>query len=289
MDEPPLLVYPTLAVALGINTAIVFQQLHFLLNGQKTAKNHYNFIDERWWVYNSYPEWRAQYFPWLSVSTLKGIFLDLENDALVISRQGVKRPSDRRKWYTIDYEAWDKKCLTIGQKVSDGASDKKCPIIGQKMSNDSSETSTETSTENTKREVFDKVIRYTLQFKEGTHYGILRKYINFLTGQTPAKNRKGQENGEWHEYQLSPGMDAAEMEAFGYWLRLEEVKPLRKPTALNDYAARFRSDPQHDIYVARYRVPVPAAAAPAEPDDDIIEDPERAAALIAQMMQATKG
>lgn len=150
LNESPILVYPTLAVALGINKAVVFQQLHFLLNGQKTSNNVYNFVDDRWWVYNSYAEWRHDYFPWLSISSLKGIFNQLEDQKLVIARQSMKNKSDRRKWYTIDYETWDKFCLIIGQKVSDGSSDKKYPLVGQEMSDGYSETSSEASQEKKK-------------------------------------------------------------------------------------------------------------------------------------------
>ena len=146
MDEYPILVYPSLAVALGVNRAIVFQQLHFLLNGQKEAKNAYNFIDGKWWVYNSYQEWHDSYFAWLAPVTLKGIFNSLEDDGLIISMQSVKNPSDRRKWYTINYEAWDKFYPTIGQKVSDQPTDKKYPMVGQKISDGYSKTSSETTT-----------------------------------------------------------------------------------------------------------------------------------------------
>lgn len=155
IDEPTILVYPSLAVALGINKAIVFQQLHFLMNSQKQSKNKANFVDSRWWVYNSYAEWQKDYFPWLSVSTLKGIFLELEQEGLITARQLAKHKSDRRKWYSIDYEQWDKKCLVIGQKMSHQPSDNNCPMDetenvlsnGQKMSDGLTETSTETSTE----------------------------------------------------------------------------------------------------------------------------------------------
>lgn len=147
LEENPILVYPSLAVELGINKAVVFQQLHFLLNGQKESKNEYNYVDDRWWVYNSYPEWQRDYFPWLSLSSLKGIFNSLEDDGLVLARQSVKNKSDRRKWYTIDYETWDKKCLTIGQNLSDGSSDKKYPLVGQEIANGYSKTSSKTSKE----------------------------------------------------------------------------------------------------------------------------------------------
>lgn len=148
LEEPPILVYPTLAVYMGINKAVVFQQLHFLQNGQKTAKNEHNYIDGRYWVYNSYQQWKDQYFPWLSVSTLKGIFIELEDDdKLIMSRQSVKNKSDRRKWYSIDYEAWVSFCTTMRQKMSDGSLDKNSPMVGQEMSDGYSETSSETSTE----------------------------------------------------------------------------------------------------------------------------------------------
>ena len=139
LDEPPLFVYRSLAVLLGINKAIVFQELHLLLNNQKTARNEYVFINERWWVYNSYPEWRREYFPWLAEITLKRIFNELEDDKLVLSRQGVKKKSDRRKWYTIDYLAWEYFCQTNGSKRYDGGSDQNDPIMGSKRADDSSD------------------------------------------------------------------------------------------------------------------------------------------------------
>lgn len=168
LDEPPMLVYPSLAEVLGINKAVLFQQLHFLLNGQRTAKNKYNFVHDCWWVYNSYPEWKRDYFTWLSESAIKKLFTELEKtEGVVKSLQGVKNKSDRRKWYTIDYEAWDKywlmmrqkmsdqpsdkNCLMVGQNLSDQPSDKNKPVTGQKLSGDSSETSSKipnTSSEN---------------------------------------------------------------------------------------------------------------------------------------------
>lgn len=144
MDEYPLLVYPSLAKAMGINKAVVFQQLHFLLNNQRTAKNEYVFVDGRWWVYNTYEEWRDTYFYWLASVTLKGIFRELEADKLILTMQSVKNKSDRRKWYTIDYQKWESYQNTIGQKISDQPMDKKYPLMGSKISDGYSETSSET-------------------------------------------------------------------------------------------------------------------------------------------------
>lgn len=148
IDEPPILVYPTLASKLGINKAVVIQQLHFLLNSAKSSNSKYNFVDGKWWVYNSYADWKTEHFTWLSESSIKRFFLELEQDGLVESQQGVKHPNDREKWYTIDYAAWEKfmlrssdqNSLMEGLKESDQTSDQNSLIIGLKESDESLET-----------------------------------------------------------------------------------------------------------------------------------------------------
>lgn len=149
IDEPPILVYPTLAVILGINQAVIFQQLHFLLGITEKAKNHYNFVNDRWWVYNSYAEWKASYFPWLAAGSIKRFFLELEELRLVDSMQSVKTPSDRRKWYTINYPAWEQFVLTIGTNCADGGWEQIVPMVGTKCADGYSENTAETTTENT--------------------------------------------------------------------------------------------------------------------------------------------
>ncbi len=41
---------------------------------------------------------------------------------------------------------------------------------------------------------------------EGAAYGLIEKYLNFLTGNTKETNKKHRSNGEWFEYQILPGM-----------------------------------------------------------------------------------
>ena len=104
LDERPLQVLPQLAVKIGLNEAIALQQLHFhVINAEK--KSHIDhFYEGRWWVYNSYAQWRDNDFPFWSESTIKRIFLKLENLGLALSNQLSKNKSDRKKWYSIDYE-----------------------------------------------------------------------------------------------------------------------------------------------------------------------------------------
>lgn len=148
LDEEIIPFYPTLAKMIGVNKAIMLQQLHFLLNGQRTAKNEHNHVDGEWWVYNSYKEWQRDHFIWLSTSAIKKLFNELEADGFIISRQSVKYASDRRKWYRIDYDAWEKFTEGMGQNLSHQSLDKIYPINGQKVDDGYSTTSTNKDKEN---------------------------------------------------------------------------------------------------------------------------------------------
>jgi hypothetical protein len=86
-----------LAAALGLNEAILIQQLCYWL--ERTP----HVIDGRYWVYNSYEEWQRQ-FPWWSAPTIKRLFLKLEQEGLVRSGQFSALRIDRTKWYTVDFE-----------------------------------------------------------------------------------------------------------------------------------------------------------------------------------------
>ena len=97
IPEQPLLLLPSLATAIGLNEAIVLQQLHYWLQNSSHA------IDGKRWVYNSYGEWQRQ-FPFWSVETIKRIFHNLEEKKIVCSGNFNQSPMDRTKWYTIDYD-----------------------------------------------------------------------------------------------------------------------------------------------------------------------------------------
>ncbi|SDF31805.1 hypothetical protein [Sporolituus thermophilus] len=100
LDEYPLVVLPSLAQKLGINEAIVLQQIHFWL--QKNGKQR----DAKKWVYNSLEAWHQQ-FPFFSMSTLKRTFNSLEKLGILITGHYNKKAYDRTKWYSIDYNKLD--------------------------------------------------------------------------------------------------------------------------------------------------------------------------------------
>lgn len=116
IPEPPLQVLPTLAIAIGLNEAIVIQQLYYLLREPQFGKK----IAEHKWIFNTVEQWVVNYFPFWSVRTVKTIFSNLSKRGLVISCQPEGRVS-RRKYYRIDMDRL--------QEIADGA--KNVPSMGQ--------------------------------------------------------------------------------------------------------------------------------------------------------------
>lgn len=97
MGEKPLLVIPALAVKVGLNEALVLQQIHYCV------KSSTHVIEGRRWIYNIYKEWQLQ-FPFWSESTIKRTFHSLEKQGLIVSGNWNHSKMDKTKWYTIDYE-----------------------------------------------------------------------------------------------------------------------------------------------------------------------------------------
>lgn len=97
INEPPLQVLPSLAVKIGLNEAIVLQQLHYWLIRSRNVKEGYK------WVYNSYADWNKQ-FPFWGKNTLIRAFKSLEKQGILISSNFNKANFDKTKWYRIDYQ-----------------------------------------------------------------------------------------------------------------------------------------------------------------------------------------
>lgn len=105
IQEPPLQVLPSLAVKVGLNEAIVLQQIHYWLLKSNNVRDGHR------WVYNSYSEWNKQ-FPFWSRNTLIRTFNRLEKQGYLISANYNKAKFDKTKWYRIDYQRLDGKSFT---------------------------------------------------------------------------------------------------------------------------------------------------------------------------------
>lgn len=98
--EQPLVVNPQLARLIGLNEAIVLQQIKYWT--EKNSREGRNQRDGRFWTYNSYTEWQEQ-FPFWSLNTLKRTFKSLEKQTLIVSGVYNKDSRDRTKWYALNY------------------------------------------------------------------------------------------------------------------------------------------------------------------------------------------
>ena len=100
INEAPLQIIRSLALKVGLNEAILLQQLHF------KSKISLNIRDGHTWVYKTYDEWKNEEFPFWSVDTIKRTIRRLEKNGCIISASHYNRMKmDKTKWYRIDYVA----------------------------------------------------------------------------------------------------------------------------------------------------------------------------------------
>ena len=68
-DEQPIVANKALARALGLNEALVLQQINYWIEiNKKSGKNYH---DEKYWTYNSIRAWQENNFDYISVDTIK--------------------------------------------------------------------------------------------------------------------------------------------------------------------------------------------------------------------------
>jgi hypothetical protein len=99
INESPLQVLPSLAVAIGLNEAIVVQQVHYWLgmNGVGEIKNGHK------WVYNTIQQWQAQ-FPFWSTDTVRRTLVSLREKRVLIGERLADNAFDKTMYYRIDYD-----------------------------------------------------------------------------------------------------------------------------------------------------------------------------------------
>ena len=154
MESSPMLVYPKLAKALGLNESIILQQIEYWL---KTSKH---IIDGRRWIYNTIEEW-AEQFIWCDKRTVRRCLDKLRSCGILLTGNFNKRQADRTLWYSIDYEALDRyvdtvlmegtKCPDDVDKMSECSIGTKCPDDVDKMCTALPENTTEINTEITQK------------------------------------------------------------------------------------------------------------------------------------------
>ncbi|WP_456390645.1 hypothetical protein [Hydrogenimonas sp.] len=147
-SENPLVVNPELAEKIGLNEAIILQQIHYWV--QKSNFKH----DGKFWVYNTIEQWREQ-FRFFSADTIKRTLKKLKDAGLIRVERLSEDKRDRTNYYTIDYKKLEslEPARCNGAKCTDGEV-QNAPMSEGKMHrciNDKSfdRDYTETTTENT--------------------------------------------------------------------------------------------------------------------------------------------
>lgn len=104
-NEQPIVINRLGAKVLGLNEAIVIQQIHYWIDINEKAK--INFYESKTWTFNTYEKWQKENFDFWSVRTLKRIFDNLIKKGILIKGNFNKMKYDRTMWVTIDYDKLD--------------------------------------------------------------------------------------------------------------------------------------------------------------------------------------
>lgn len=105
IDEAPVYFAKTLAKYIGLEKAIILQQVHFWLEVNK--RNEKNYYENRYWVYSSFGQWAERDFSWWSQRKLLSLFRKLCDSKILIKKQFKKEQMDRTNFYTINYKKLD--------------------------------------------------------------------------------------------------------------------------------------------------------------------------------------
>nr|WP_196758901.1 hypothetical protein [Streptobacillus moniliformis] len=99
-EEQPIVANKTLAREIGLNEALILQQINYWIEiNKKSGKNYH---DGKYWTYNSIRAWQENDFDYMSFDTVKRTFSKLEKAGYLLISNYNKDPRDKTKWYTIN-------------------------------------------------------------------------------------------------------------------------------------------------------------------------------------------
>lgn len=139
-DKHPLVIDKKLAKTIGLNQAMILQQVHYWLELNK--KNKINFHEGKHWTYNTINEWQEEFSFW-SKETVKRAFNKLRDLGIIQVGNFNVYKMDRTLWYTIDYDKLNE--YIRSNSLDDGVENE--PMEKDLMSPAIPETSSETTTE----------------------------------------------------------------------------------------------------------------------------------------------
>ncbi|HHB1580007.1 TPA: hypothetical protein ACN983_005155, partial [Vibrio parahaemolyticus] len=100
--ERPLVVNPKLAADIGLNEAIVLQQIKYWTDRSEFKK------DGHYWVFKTTEDWERE-FPFWSKPTIRRVLKSLEKSELILSQKlhghFFKEQSNQTLWYALNLDA----------------------------------------------------------------------------------------------------------------------------------------------------------------------------------------
>ena len=135
IDEPPLQVLPSLAREIGLNEAIMLQQMHYWL-----IKSSHEFEGVEWF-YKTLEDWQTE-FPFWSAMTIRRTLTNLEKQKVIRIGNFNKKKFDKTKWYTIEYQCVNRRCVQYEQTMCSNRTDG-CVQFEQTYTREYTETTTE--------------------------------------------------------------------------------------------------------------------------------------------------
>lgn len=135
IDEPPLQVLPSLAREIGLNEAIMLQQMHYWL-----LKSSNEFEGAKWF-YKTLEDWQRE-FPFWSAMTIRRTLTNLEKQKVIRIGNFNKKKFDKTKWYTIEYQCVNRRCVQYEQTMCSNRTDG-CVQFEQTYTREYTETTTE--------------------------------------------------------------------------------------------------------------------------------------------------
>lgn len=135
IDEPPLQVLPSLAREIGLNEAIMLQQMHYWL-----IKSSHEFEGVKWF-YKTLEDWQTE-FPFWSAMTIRRTLTNLEKQKVIRIGNFNKKKFDKTKWYTIEYQCVNRRCVQYEQMMCSNRTDG-CVQFEQTYTREYTETTTE--------------------------------------------------------------------------------------------------------------------------------------------------
>lgn len=102
-DEHPLVIPVETAQKLGLEEAIILQQVHYWLQDKSKGADPKFYHDGKYWIYDTYEKWKET-FPFWSISTIRRKIAGLEKSGILLSANYNENATIRMKWYSIDYE-----------------------------------------------------------------------------------------------------------------------------------------------------------------------------------------